>query len=621
MTAQASQATKCCAQYQEVALNDDSPSPAENLQATSVDRAGFVPLIICAGLLVVGILVRLLRYFANRPLWLDEAALAINIRERTFAGLTKPLDWGQGAPIGFLWLEKTVCSLMGTSEYSLRLIPLIAGLLCLPVFFLVCLRLFDVLTAIVGLSLFAVAESFIYYSSEVKQYSTDTLVALTLVLLCIEAVRSQRTVWMWLLGLGGLFGLFFSHPAIFVLGPIVVYLVVAGGASRRAAFVLAVVWTVAFLTNYFLFLALLLQADQRLVESNSAGFMPFPPRSLTDCKWYFTQLFFVSKYIFSHPTGVGEQIGVGTPIAGLAAALAIVGVVYVARDRRPALVILLGPIILVLIASAMKKYPFSGRLILFLLPLQVLLIAVGLTFPWAGNDRRQRLTQVVMFAMLSLTPWLSAVNGVMRPPVTEDVRPIFAHIQQHRQPTDVLYLYAGADKAFDFYGPSFGLSKMPIVAGTGNMRKATDKPSDLLALRGTKRVWIVFSFLSDRRGSTNEMELVLCLLDSMGKRLDQVTAEGASGYLYDLSGDARVRPPSQVGLLRSIGPGVTQDAIQGLETVFESDLLSLAISPAVVRDRDLVDAAGTRRLAVSGRELEPRHLRCYLWLEAESVAF
>ena len=165
--------------------------------------------------------------------------MANNIRERSFAGLTRPLDWGQGAPIGFLWIEKSVVTLLGTSEFSLRLVPLIAGLLCLPLFYPVCRRLFGVLTANVGLSLFAVAESFIYYSSEVKQYSTDTLVALTLVFLCLEAVRSERTVWLLVLGLCGSLGVFLSHSAIFVLGPIVVYLALVDGTRgkvlRRAA--------------------------------------------------------------------------------------------------------------------------------------------------------------------------------------------------------------------------------------------------------------------------------------------------------------------------------------------------------------------------------------------------
>jgi hypothetical protein len=98
-----------------------------------------------------------------------------------------------------------------------------------------------------------------------------------------------------------------------------------------------------------------------------------------------------------------------------------------------------------------------------------------------------------------------------------------------------VYLYVGADKAFYFYRPRFGLSLMPYVSGQYCMTKATDKPPDLLALRGTKRVWIVFSFMTDRRGTVSQEELVLCLLDSMGQRIDQIAAEGASGYLYDLS--------------------------------------------------------------------------------------
>jgi hypothetical protein len=503
------------------------------------DRGEIVPTIVCAGLIILGVVFRVFRYFADRPLWLDEAALANNIRERSFAGLTRPLAWGQGAPIGFLWLEKSVVTVLGTSELSLRLIPLFAGMLCLPLFYLVCRRLCGVLTANVALALFAVAESFIYYSSEVKQYSTDTLVALALIFLCLEAVRSERNVWLWALGLCGLLGVFLSHSAIFVLGPIVVYLALVEGvrrkALRKAAFVFAVLWGVAFLANYFVFLAALYRPEQNLVESNASGFMPMPPRSLSDCKWYITKFFFVFKYIFSHPTGVGEHTGVGTPIAGLAAALAIVGALSISRDSKLKLVILLGPIALILAASALRKYSFTGRMILFILPSLILLIAAGLTSPEAGRNRRLRLPQIIMFATLYLLTLLSAVNGVVRPPISEEVRPVFAFIDQNRQPGDVVYLYVGADKAFYFYRPRFGLSLMPYVSGQYCMTKATDKPPDLLALRGTKRVWIVFSFMTDRRGTVSQEELVLCLLDSMGQRIDQIAAEGASGYLYDLS--------------------------------------------------------------------------------------
>ena len=57
--------------------SSESASPGVNSLAKSEGRAAFVPLIVCAGLLLVGILLRVLRYFANRPLWLDEAAWRI----------------------------------------------------------------------------------------------------------------------------------------------------------------------------------------------------------------------------------------------------------------------------------------------------------------------------------------------------------------------------------------------------------------------------------------------------------------------------------------------------------------------------------------------------------------
>ena len=58
-------------------------------------------LIIC-----FGILVRVIQYLYNRSLWADEAVLALNIVNRSYLELLQPLDYEQGAPIAFLWVEK-----------------------------------------------------------------------------------------------------------------------------------------------------------------------------------------------------------------------------------------------------------------------------------------------------------------------------------------------------------------------------------------------------------------------------------------------------------------------------------------------------------------------------------
>ncbi|RLS23542.1 MAG: hypothetical protein DWH70_09315, partial [Planctomycetota bacterium] len=82
----------------------------------------------CIGFVLLGISLRLLRLALNFPLWGDEAFVALNFFDSDFANLTKPLRHYQIAPLGFLWLEKTAVLLLGTSEYTLRITPCIAGI-------------------------------------------------------------------------------------------------------------------------------------------------------------------------------------------------------------------------------------------------------------------------------------------------------------------------------------------------------------------------------------------------------------------------------------------------------------------------------------------------------------
>ncbi|MCI0553542.1 MAG: hypothetical protein L0287_21560, partial [Anaerolineae bacterium] len=96
---------------------------------------------VLAGLiLLAGFLLRLRQYLTGRSLWLDEAMLALNIVNRDFIDLFKPLDYDQGAPIGFLLFEKTFSLILGRNEFSLRLFPFLVGVASLWLFYLLLKR-------------------------------------------------------------------------------------------------------------------------------------------------------------------------------------------------------------------------------------------------------------------------------------------------------------------------------------------------------------------------------------------------------------------------------------------------------------------------------------------------
>lgn len=92
------------------------PSPGERL----VRR-----LLVAA--LTVGIALRAPLYLANPSLLLDEARVALNVASRSFAGLAQPLDYDQTAPVLFLWMAKAATLLGGVNEYSMRVLPFVAG--------------------------------------------------------------------------------------------------------------------------------------------------------------------------------------------------------------------------------------------------------------------------------------------------------------------------------------------------------------------------------------------------------------------------------------------------------------------------------------------------------------
>jgi predicted membrane-bound mannosyltransferase len=114
--------------------------------------------------LAVGAGLRLARFMERRPLWLDEALLALNLLTRPPLGYLRPLEHNQVAPVGFLWGEWFAVQLGGTGERALRFLPLVGAIAALIAFARLARRTLEPGMALLATTLAALSPLLIYYS-------------------------------------------------------------------------------------------------------------------------------------------------------------------------------------------------------------------------------------------------------------------------------------------------------------------------------------------------------------------------------------------------------------------------------------------------------------------------
>ncbi len=484
--------------------------------------------------IILGTVLRLRQYLADRSLWHDEANLALNLVNRTFGGLTQPLDYEQGAPIGFLLIEKSILVLLGNKDYILRLFPLISGLLALYLIYLVARRYFGT-TGLFAVLVFAISWSLIYYSSELKQYSSDALFALLLIYLAFRCFdKRERFEDFLLLGVTGLIAIWTSHPSAFILAGIGLTLIF-DKLNRKAYTPLAwtlglgVLWTSALAAVYFVSLRYL-TANSFLQDYWRHAFMPLPPWSNLD--W------FGKTYL----SLMGASLGFDSLyLVILCSALGLIGVVSLSyRNRNIAMVILL-PFGLALIAAALQEYPLDDRFMLFLVPLFILLMAEGLSQIYLSLQKSSGTMAVIFFACIALlTLWMPVYDGYRKflaPPMGEDIKPVLQYVVENQSPNDLVYVEHGARPAFAYYAASYGLNTGNVITGTDFNGKPTLQKlyNSAKQLRGNNRVWFIFTNV-DCVGCQGDAEGdFVQYLNQIGRQENSFHAQGADVYLYNLN--------------------------------------------------------------------------------------
>ncbi|NJO10113.1 MAG: hypothetical protein HC873_11180 [Leptolyngbyaceae cyanobacterium SL_1_1] len=486
-----------------------------------------------------GLVARLVQYAANRSLWFDEASLAINLVNRSYGELLEQLDYGQAAPPLFLWGEKLAIQLWGNSEYALRLLPLLAGLISVGLFYRLAKKLTTGVTTPIAIALFASLEYTVYYAGEVKPYISDLAIAVWLFLLLLPLDR-LRLGWRrlgWLSAVG-VVCIWASFPCIFVMAGVELVNFCKlpvwrlSGQQFRTWLLSRLPLYAAWLTSFaVLYGTVIRQALNNADLVNSWG--ERYPESWFDIVWVLDAL----GQFFYRPLGF---LGFTDAIAMV---VFVCGCVCLYRRDREQLALLNAPLLITLAASYLHKYPFRGRLVLFLAPFALLIVAEGLTFclEQIAHRRRYRavLAIVALVALLVFPVGRMGVKVVLPQRFLFDhIRPVLDYMQAHWQTGDRLYVLPSPQQQFLYYRQRYDfppqatlLSPYPVPSNRSLSAEELDHyRQDLAQLKDQPRVWILMA----RKRPAVETAL-LEELKQWGQPLDVVKQPFAVGLLLDLS--------------------------------------------------------------------------------------
>lgn len=481
-----------------------------------------------------GVIVRTVQYLSGRSLWTDEIMLSMNILDKSFSELLGTLDHLQVAPIGFLWFQKASVLVLGNSEYSLRLLPFVAGVISIFLFIKAARYIVSPNAVPIALVLFVTSGTLIYYSSEVKQYSLDVMITLLLLTASFHIIDSGQKFWQLLLfGLLGSLLVWFSSPAVIVLGAIGITWTLTSLFEKEWSKSICLIFVfsiciISIAANYILHNNENIITQRQLDYWNNA-WMPLLPTSFGDLYWFWQT---AEKY-FRYPAGFSSNthLIILVFLAGLFC-------IYLANKRFFLISVIV--ISFLLILSGLHIYPFHARTVLFTLPFAYFFVAEGVELIRHRIWESFPLAAVGLIVVVCAMPVLDSVRLVFSPYSKQEIKPVMKYVSEHKQAGDKIYVYYRARLGFKYYRDKYGLGDAVFGSNTGKdanspLEKGLQKRASRLdSLKGNERVWFIFTNGQGGRPLTDEV-FFLYKLGEIGLEIERFKADSSSVYLFDLS--------------------------------------------------------------------------------------
>jgi hypothetical protein len=364
-------------------------------------------------------------------LWLDDAWIALahkaeSVRELALVGLTAP---------GFAAIFNGWIGLVGFSSVKAQLLPFLFGVAAPPALYVALVRRGVSRTAaLVGAALIAFSTVHATYSTHVKQYTLEALVAIALIALFWWLIEEPGKPHRWWVAAGAsIAAVSFSSPSIAYVGAgLACALVVARARHKLSATAVAASATPVGFIGLWLWFAL-----RPRVNSELERFFRDESISLSGPRAALTGLYDAVAAVAGGAVALPEGVALAIVLASFAVALW--------RKTARALVLLL-PLLLAIALAALDRAPLgTGRTDIYLYPAVAAAVALAL------HELQSRRWELGAGAAALLVAGLLIGLTPARPYPEENISPLVATIEEESSPTDAVLVYHVSGFAFGLY--------------------------------------------------------------------------------------------------------------------------------------------------------------------------
>ena len=384
-------------------------------------------------------------FFTNKSLWVDEFLLALNFIEQDWWHLLKPLEYHQMAPIGFLLVSKLFATLFSNQDFAFKILPALGWLGSWFLFRAILGHFkFSKIFFWGALALFSSNYILLLYSYEFKQYSTDVFFSLLIFFYYLKTKDKKSTESWVIYGLILTTSLLFSNIAIVVILALAFITFMEEGKQFFGSYFFKVLMVQAVVFTLYFFIFLYHHPTEEYMLSywgSKNAFFPSPS---------------VSSFV-THKVQITLSVVFNNKYIGLI--LLAISVFCICLNKKITLFkiqnIAFVIILMHLALSALKKYPFENRFILYFTPF----ILLSFTCLYDKTDKRFHTNKkgatllnfviAAMFLIGSINGQFKNFKELLYP--KEDLKSLMIELEKKSMNVDHIYVSEGAEVGFLYY--------------------------------------------------------------------------------------------------------------------------------------------------------------------------